>query len=150
MGFFKRMVGLLGFGSHEHDSKDDEHDGQPRSTPYRVRDTGLPRKGFSVPAEVVVDRPHLPPVLTPSTSADGGLQGLGWYAKRLRIDEDGDVADEFLDEILPEMPKAPAVDHHKTQSRFKQKNGTKPVRVKKQILLDGKIIPQIVDHQGRL
>ncbi|KAL5977857.1 hypothetical protein ACLOJK_036880 [Asimina triloba] len=28
--------------------------------------------------------------------------GLQWYAKCLRIDEDGDVADEFLDEVLPE------------------------------------------------
>lgn len=29
------------------------------------------------------------------------LQGLRWYAKRLQVDEDGDVADEFLDEVLP-------------------------------------------------
>ena len=29
-------------------------------------------------------------------------QGFRWYTRRLRIDEDGDVADEFLDEIIPE------------------------------------------------
>ncbi|PWZ10383.1 Vesicle-fusing ATPase [Zea mays] len=28
--------------------------------------------------------------------------GFRWYTRRLRIDEDGDVADEFLDEIIPE------------------------------------------------
>jgi len=79
MGLFRKIAGFLGLGNHDHDSKDaaaDEHDAQPRTTPYRVRETGLPRKGFSVPAQVVVDRHHLPPVLTPSTSGDGGLQVL--------------------------------------------------------------------------
>ncbi|RDX82543.1 hypothetical protein CR513_36655, partial [Mucuna pruriens] len=151
MKFFRKIAGLLGLGNHDHDSKDeaDDEPGQPRMPPVRVRETGLPRKGFGVPAQVVVDRPHLGPVLIPSTSGDGGLQGLGWYVKRLRMDEDGDVADEFLVEVSSEMPEAPAVDHHKTQARFKPKNGTKPVKVKKQILLDGKIIQQCVEHHGR-
>lgn len=65
------------------------------------------------------------------------------------MDEDGDVADEFLDEVLSEMPEALA-DHHKTPAKFKLKHDTKPVKVKKQILLDGKIIPQCVEHQGKL
>lgn len=78
-------------------------------------------------------------------------QGLDWYVKRLKMDEDGDLADEFLDEVSSEKPEGHAVDHHKTQARFKPNNATKSVRVKKQILLDGKIIPQIVEsHQGRL
>lgn len=79
MGLFRRIAGFLGIGNHDHDSKDaaaDEHDVHPGTTPYRVRETGRPRKGFSVPAKVVVDRHHLPPVLTPSTSGDGGLQVL--------------------------------------------------------------------------
>ncbi|QCD91456.1 uncharacterized protein LOC114166617 [Vigna unguiculata] len=153
MGLFRRIAGFLGIGNHDHDSKDsaaDEHDGHPSTTPYRVRETGRPRKGFSVPAQVVVDRHHLPPVLTPSTSGDGGLQGLGWYAKRLRMDEDGDLADEFLEEVLSVTPEVLGEDHHKTQARFKSKKGTKEVRVNKQILLDGKIILHCVEHQGRL
>ncbi|XP_020217399.1 uncharacterized protein LOC109800892 [Cajanus cajan] len=154
MRFFRKIIGILGFGNHDHDhdskdDADDEHDAQPRTTPYRVRETG-PRKGFSVPAQVVVDRPHLAPVLTPSISGDGGLQGLRWYVKRLKMDEDGDVADEFLDEVSSEMPEALAVDHHKTTARFKLKNDTKPANVKKQILLDGKIIPQFAEDKGRL
>lgn len=78
MGLFRKIAGFLGLGNHDHDSKDaaaDEHDVHPRTTPHRVRETG-PRKGFSVPAQVVVDRHHLAPVLTPSTSGDGGLQVL--------------------------------------------------------------------------
>lgn len=79
------------------------------------------------------------------------LQGLDWYVNHLRMDEDGDLADQFLDEVSSEKPEGHAVDHHKTQARFKPNNATKSVRVKKQILLDGKIIPQIVEsHQGRL
>lgn len=79
------------------------------------------------------------------------LQGLDWYVNHLRMDEDGDLADQFLDEVSSEKPEGVAVDHHKTQARFKLKNGTKSVRVKKPILLGGKIIPQIVEsHQGRL
>ncbi|TKY70715.1 hypothetical protein E2542_SST07007 [Spatholobus suberectus] len=153
MRFLRKIAGLLGFANHDHDSKDDaddEHAGQPRTTPYRGRGTGLPRKGFGVPAQVVVDRPQLGPVLTPSTSGDGGLQGLGWYVKRLRMDEDGDVADEFLDEVSSQMPEALAVNPHKTTASFKLKYDTKPVKVKKQILLDGKIIQQFAEHQGRL
>ncbi|KAK7307721.1 hypothetical protein VNO77_41036 [Canavalia gladiata] len=155
MGFFRKMAGFLGFAKddvHDHDSKDDANDelnGQPRTTPFRIEETGLPRKGFGVRAQVVVDRPHLGPILTPSTSGDGAVQGLGWYAKRLRIDEDGDVADEFLDEVSSEMPATLAVDHHRTPARFKLKHGTRSLKVKKQILSDGKI-QQFVEHQGRL
>lgn len=30
------------------------------------------------------------------------MQGLTWYAKELRADDDGDVAQEFLREVAPE------------------------------------------------
>ncbi|KAK7309113.1 hypothetical protein RJT34_05593 [Clitoria ternatea] len=146
MGIFRKFMGMLGFVKdepHEHDSRDNE---QSRIIPPRVQETGLPRQG---PAQVVVDRPHLGPVLTPSISGDGGLQGLGWYAKGLRIDEDGDVADEFIDEVSSEKPAALAVDHQKTATRFKLKCSTKPIKVKQQILLDGKI-QQVVELQGKL
>lgn len=153
MRFFRRIAGFFGFSKDEvHDSKDggeeeEAQGGQPSTTPVRVKETG-PRKGFSVPAKVVVvDRPHLGPVLTPSTSGDGGVQGLSWYGKHLWIDEDGDVADEFLEEVSSEMPTL-AVDHHKTEARFKVKGATRPVKVKKQVLSDGKL-QLYVEHQGR-
>ena len=72
-------------------------------------------------------------------------QGLRWYAKRLRIDEDGDVADEFLDEVSPETTALP-VDNH---TRFKLKYSTRPVKVERQLVADGKL-QQYVEHQGRL
>ncbi|KAL2348263.1 hypothetical protein Fmac_002263 [Flemingia macrophylla] len=139
------IFGFLGFKGHNHyhdrnskDDGDDDHDAQPRPAT-----TGHPR-------QVVVDRPHLPPVLTPTASGDGGLQGLGWYGELLKMDKDGDVADEFLDEVSYEMPEAHAVDHHKITASFQPNNNIRPANVKRQILLEGKIIPQFAEDKGRL
>ncbi|KAK2426232.1 hypothetical protein P8452_40945 [Trifolium repens] len=155
MGLFRKVFAFLGFpkeDDHDHNSKDDSDDhhpatGQPRPTNFRVRETGIPRKGFSVPVQVVQDRPQLGTVLAPSTSGDGGLQGLGWYAKNLRIDEDGDVANKFLDEVYSQTP---AADNHNATARFKVRNDTRPVKVKQQLLSSDGKFQQIVQHQGKL
>lgn len=70
---------------------------------------------------------------------------MRWYAKRLKIDEDGDVADEFLEEVLPDE------NHYRTPfPRFAVKHSTMPAEVKKLALtLDGKI-EQCVQHHDRL
>ncbi|XP_061361453.1 uncharacterized protein LOC133305297 [Gastrolobium bilobum] len=142
MRFLRRIAGFLGFAKDDHDLRQ-EPDGQPEpaTMPSRVRDTDLPRK-----AKVFgVDRA---PILAPSTSGDGGVQGLRWYAKRLKIDEDGDVADEFLDEVSAQT-SALTVDHKKTVATFKLKYATIPAKVMTQVLSDGKL-QQCVEHQGRL
>ena len=81
MGLFKKIAGLLGLSKDDvHESKDegdDESDDQSRLQ-HRFKDVGIPRKGFSVTKQVVVDRPHLRPVLAPSTSGDGGVQVLNY------------------------------------------------------------------------
>jgi hypothetical protein len=77
------------------------------------------------------------------------IQGLRWYAKRLRIDEDGDVADEFLEEVLPET-STNTEDHQRPFPKFEVKYSTRPAKVKNLLLsLDGKI-RQCVEHKGRL
>lgn len=76
------------------------------------------------------------------------VQGLKWYAKRLRVDEDGDVADEFLDEVLPKTPNG--TENQRKLPRFEVKYSARPAKVKSQMLsLDGKI-QQCVEHHGRL
>ncbi|CAH2079317.1 unnamed protein product [Thlaspi arvense] len=60
--------------------------------------TGLPRKGFGVPVQVAVERSDPGPILQPCAASDGGVQGLRWYSMRLKMDEDRDVADEFLED----------------------------------------------------
>ncbi|XP_061980978.1 uncharacterized protein LOC133701166 isoform X2 [Populus nigra] len=76
-------------------------------------------------------------------------KGLRWYAKRLRIDEDGDVADEFFDEVLPDTSSS-VDEQHKPLPRFEVKYSTRPAKIKMQMMShDGKI-QQRVEHQGRL
>ncbi|KAF8379102.1 hypothetical protein HHK36_028531 [Tetracentron sinense] len=77
------------------------------------------------------------------------LKGLRWHAKRLRIDEDGDVADEFLTEVLPETPSS--TDKHRPLPRFAIKYNTlQPANVRNQVIgINGKI-HQMVEYQGKL
>ncbi|GAY64629.1 hypothetical protein CUMW_234930 [Citrus unshiu] len=77
------------------------------------------------------------------------MQGLRWYAKRLRIDDDGDVADEFLDEVLPQT-SASEEEQHRPLPKFEVRYSTRPVKVKNQVLTtDGKI-QQCVEYRGSL
>ena len=76
-------------------------------------------------------------------------QGFRWYTRRLRIDEDGDVADEFLDEVLPESSNnsdaSPA-------GRFQVKYNTRPTALamrKQTVAADGDIRHSL-EHQGKL
>lgn len=79
-------------------------------------------------------------------------QGFKWYTRRLRIDEDGDVADEFLDEILPEISS----DSNRTQiaaaPKFQVKYNTRPIAlaVRKQTVAPNGNIYQSLEHQGQL
>ncbi|KAJ8774482.1 hypothetical protein K2173_016928 [Erythroxylum novogranatense] len=163
MRFFRRIAGLLGLarddggqetknqqegssGGGEGDQNRQNH-GQPQFH-QKFQDSGLPRKGFSVPVQVAVERPHLGPILVPCSSGDGGVQGLRWYGKRLRIDEDGDVADEFIDEVLPEAWNHD--DHQKPMPRFKMKYETRPAKVTRQAMSQDGKVRQCVEYQGRL
>lgn len=62
------------------------------------------------------------------------------------MDEDGDVADEFLDEVFPDMS---VTRENRALSRFEVKSSTRPAKVKNQALShDGKI-QQRVEYRGR-
>lgn len=75
-------------------------------------------------------------------------QGLRWYAKRLRVDEDGDVADEFLSEVLPE--KVSIEEQNRQFPKFEVKYQTKPAKIRNQVLSSAGKIQLCVEHQGRL
>ena len=55
-----------------------------------------------------------------------GVQGLSWYAKELRADDDGDVAQEFLREVVPEARDLNAT----TAPSFEAVRHTRPVKLK--------------------
>ncbi|CAH8383560.1 unnamed protein product [Eruca vesicaria subsp. sativa] len=108
MGFIKKLTGIFGLGHNDGGHGVEDCAGDTARTvsgkhhednnQARFRETGLPRKGFGVPVQVAVERSNPGPVLQPCPASDGVVQGLGWYSMRLRIDEDGDVADEFVED----------------------------------------------------
>ncbi|XP_059640635.1 uncharacterized protein LOC132282844 [Cornus florida] len=149
MRLLRRIAGFLGFANHEsHEVKDENEDNEDHDDVSSRVETHLPRKGFSVPVHVPVERAQVGPVVIPCSVGEGGVQGLRWYARRLRIDEDGDVADEFLEEVLPDTLSS-TNDHHRPLPSFQVKYSTRPAKVRNQTLLDGKI-QQHVEHHGRL
>lgn len=76
-------------------------------------------------------------------------QGFRWYTRRLRIDEDGDVADEFLEEVLPES----LINNDASPvGRFQVKYNTRPTALamrKQTIAIDGDIRHSL-EYQGQL
>ncbi|CAO2819592.1 unnamed protein product [Amaranthus hypochondriacus] len=157
MGFFKKIAGFLGFA---HENKEEEENGDPNDNNGNSDEnrrnrmnvdpipTG-PRKGFSVPVQVPVERPVVGPVLVPC-NGDGGIQGLKWYAERLKIDEDGDVADEFIYEVSPETSHVKQ-DQPKPMPRFQVKSNVRHVKVRRQKLTsDGKFQHLVECHGGQL
>ncbi|CAI9095402.1 OLC1v1031348C1 [Oldenlandia corymbosa var. corymbosa] len=148
MGLFRRIAGFLGIGKDEAEElkgNDDDNDVVPRAVPV----PNMPRKGFSVPVQVPVDRPASGPVLVPCPAGNGGVQGLRWYAKRLCIDEDGDVADEFICEAPPNKIMR-AEDHLEPLPRFEVKCNTRPVKMCNLVRSENGKIQMSVESQGRL
>ncbi|XP_049412128.1 uncharacterized protein LOC125875090 [Solanum stenotomum] len=143
MGIFRRLAGLLGF------SKDEGHEVRDVEDENVGPHTNLPRKGFSVPVQVPVSRDLPGPILVQCNRGAGGVQGLRWYAKRLRIDEDGDVADEFLNEIPPDAPSSTDENNRKFR-KFELKYTTKPAKVTSQALSAAGKIKYRVEYQGKL
>ena len=79
MGFLRRIAGILGFSKDEpHETRDVDDDNdvvrdRTSKEEVDVEDIRLHRRGFSVPAQVSVDRDR-GPILIPCTSGDGGVQ----------------------------------------------------------------------------
>ncbi|CAI0472837.1 unnamed protein product [Linum tenue] len=168
MRFFRRIAGILGFvrdegGDHGEDQEEGDHEAEQQCVPppphhqsrqhHRpdYRETGIPRKGFSVPVKVAVDRQQPGPILIPCKAGDGGVQGLRWYAKSLKIDEDGDVANEFLDETISLFPTPTSFSFGNDPSalpRFEARSNVRHAKVRRQFMSpEGKFL-NCIEHQG--
>ncbi|OIT37631.1 PREDICTED: uncharacterized protein LOC109240501 [Nicotiana attenuata] len=152
MRLLRRLAGFLGFAREEgQEARDveDNTDGNIAAVAAAAQAQNVPRRGFSVPIQVPVEKAQFGPILFPCSSRDGAVQGLRWYAKRLRIDEDGDVADEFFDEIRMDTPSS-GEEHQRRYPKFELKYSTKPAKVTTQALSAAGIIQHCVEHHGRL
>ncbi|KAL9242699.1 hypothetical protein vseg_016675 [Gypsophila vaccaria] len=162
MRFFRKVTAFFGIGSSHtdppHPTTDSDHT-TPNNNHQNADDVrhdrsnvdpipAGPRKGFSVPVHVPVDRPSVGPILVPC-HGDGGVQGLRWYAARLKIDQDGDVADEFLDEVSPNASSA-TDDQARPILRFQPKHNTPPAKIQHQALSQDGTLQHRVDCRGQL
>ncbi|CAM6094415.1 unnamed protein product [Calypogeia fissa] len=111
--FIRKLFGHFGA------KKDHAH----RKPEVRSEEGGRCGVRVSVAAETAI---HVP-VVSRSAYGNGGVQGLTWYTEKLRVDDDGDVAQEFLSEATPECVDA---DHQGTPPRLESVVQTKPAILK--------------------
>ncbi|GAA0176160.1 peroxidase [Lithospermum erythrorhizon] len=150
MGLFKKFAGFLGLSKDEElENRQQNAESNTNSSPSpsnlppfaNNNNININRRGFSVP----VDRG---PVLVQCSPIDGGIQGLRWFARRLKIDEDGDVADEFFEEVLPAIQDS--MDAHIPVRKIEEKFVARPAKVRKQVLSPEGKLQHCVENQGRL
>ncbi|ERN09304.1 hypothetical protein AMTRI_Chr13g82750 [Amborella trichopoda] len=147
MRFLRKIANFLGFVRDDHSNQ--VNDGDDGEVGFDGNGDGVSgtTKGFSVQVPVMVERAYQGPVMSQCSLGEGGVQGFKWYAKRLQMDEDGDVAEEFFDEVLPEPSES---NTQKAKPTFRLKYAIRPAKVGSQaIAIDGNI-HQSVECKGRL
>ncbi|KAL5208176.1 hypothetical protein ABZP36_032611 [Zizania latifolia] len=158
MGFFRRIAGIFGASRDDADHHEAAAGGSASSEAPRDKAAAaaaaaaarnVQRRGFGVQVPVPVDRSGPGPVLVPCPQGDGGVQGFRWYTRKLRIDDDGDVADEFFDEVVPES----LINNDATPvGRFRVKYNTRSaaLAMRKQIIQVDGDIRHSLEYEGRL
>ncbi|KAL0913959.1 hypothetical protein M5K25_017454 [Dendrobium thyrsiflorum] len=98
MGFLRRIAIIFGFLKYDGQAVAGEQECKAgRSVTRR------PMRGFGLQVPVASKKFSVGPIVVPCSLGEGGVQGFSWYCRQLRVDDDGDVADEFLDEVLSPM-----------------------------------------------
>jgi hypothetical protein len=128
-GIFRKIFGF----THKKENEKKPQDTVPQKT-----------GGFSVKVAVPADPTLYAPVVT-QCNGNGGVQGLTWYAERLRADDDGDVAQEFLKEVVP---RAQGPDRN-AQPTFEAVSHTRPVKLKGPVCTQNGNVHQTVELSGK-
>jgi hypothetical protein len=74
-------------------------------------------------------------------------QGFSWYSQKLQVDEDGDFAEEFLNEVLPDLTGS---DGSREVPRLKVNPSTNPAKLVSRMFTENGIVYQSVEHAGGL
>lgn len=100
--------------------------------------------GFRVRVSVPVCHEPFAPVVIECTPGSGGVQGLQWYSEKLMMDEDGDVAQEFLDEVISHT-SGPHSGYTRMLPSFKIKMKTRPAKLKGPVrTYDGNVLQPVL------
>ncbi|KAL3687796.1 hypothetical protein R1sor_014105 [Riccia sorocarpa] len=142
-GFIKKIFGHFGAKREDHHNRKqpnnqghEQEQGQgleqpPNShqyhQPYQKPEQAASPGGFGVRVAVPLEPAVRGPVVSQCTYGNGGVQGLKWYADKLRVDDDGDVAQEFLSEVIPETP---GPYNKRRPPRFESVPRTRPAKLK--------------------
>ncbi|CAM6046506.1 unnamed protein product [Sphagnum compactum] len=132
---------LFGFGQKEETRK-------KAVTTDKVPDGG---GGFSVKVAVPANSTtiHAAAPVIARCYGNGGIQGLTWYAENLRADDDGDVAQEFLEEIIPKTQVDPSNNKKSTPAGFEAvTHTTRPVKLKGPVCIQDGNVHQSVEFSG--
>lgn len=138
VGFVKKILTRLGLFKEENSEKQQQ---PPVSGNEFVKSS----PGFIVKMAVPADSVPQGPVVCQCLSGDAGVQGFRWYSQKLQVDEDGDVADEFLNEVLPDL--AGTYDSREV-SRLQVNLNTEPAKLGSHMSAEGGNVYQIVEHAG--
>ncbi|KAI5079217.1 hypothetical protein GOP47_0006888 [Adiantum capillus-veneris] len=129
-GFLKRIFGHFGFFKDDNRHADQSAETSPPA-PFGAK-------------RVVKGRVPVP-VVSECTPGAGGVQGLQWYAEKLMMDEDGDVAQEFLKEVVSQ----PSCGGSGSSSNFEVKSPAKPVKLKGPLCtLNGNVHQSVESSSG--
>ncbi|GLJ22392.1 hypothetical protein SUGI_0421510 [Cryptomeria japonica] len=155
VGFIKKILGHLGF-IKEDNNENQQHQQQQQPHHHQhhhhyqgpsVNNTVDSRQGFKMKVAVPTETAPQGPVVYQCWGNDGGVQGFGWYTQKLQADEDGDIAEEFLNEVLPDVRGR---DDLRVRPRLEVKHSTKPVTLKGPVIsMNGNVHP-CVEHAGKL
>lgn len=140
VGFVKKFLARIGLFKEENIEKQQQ---PPASGNEFVK----PSQGFSVKMAVPADSLPQGPVVCQCVSGDGGVQGFRWYSQKLQVDEDGDVAEEFLNEVLPDLA---GTYESREVSRLQVNPNTKLAKLGTRMSAEGGNVYQIVEHAGEL
>jgi hypothetical protein len=144
-GLFRRLFGHVGHSHRKNEAA--------KKAAETVAEKKVPASTVNVPAprERKVDPPvirrvqHHTPVVSKCTYGNGGVQGLTWYSERLRVDDDGDIAEEFLSEVVPS-----GFGNRSRRARFESsRQQTRPVTLKGPVCTHDGNVHQIVETSGK-
>jgi hypothetical protein len=144
-GLFRRLFGHAGRSHRKNEGAKKAAENVAEKVPKTTVKVPIPQERKVDPPVIRQIRHYPPPVVSKCTYGNGGVQGLKWYSERLRVDDDGDIAEEFLSEVVPADP-----GNRNRRARFEcVRQKTRPVTLKGPVCTHNGNVHQIIETLGK-